>query len=178
MKEKLQKLIKEQIKSVGPSFGAALFLVILAILVADLFYHEKPMIKRGYEIKIAADGSVVKRKPKKTIDLATAMKTADATRGAKLFRKCASCHSAQKGGGNKVGPNLYKVIGRTKGRAPGFKYSEALLAKGGSWSKKSINEFITKPKAYIKGTKMAFAGLKKPQARADVILFLEENSKK
>ena len=105
------------------------------------------------------------------------MITADIDRGAKIFKKCASCHNVGKGEGAKVGPGLYGVVNRAKGVFAGFSYSEALKAKGGVWDRASINQFITKPKDYLPGTKMAFAGLKKPQDRADVILYLEKQAK-
>jgi len=105
------------------------------------------------------------------------MKIADADRGAKIFKKCASCHNVGKGEGAKVGPGLYGVVGRAKGVFAGFSYSDAMKAKGGIWDRDAINQFITKPKEYLAGTKMAFAGLKKPQDRADVILYLEKQAK-
>jgi cytochrome c len=144
-----------------------------ATIVADLFYQPKIAKKRGYEIEIALDGKPVAKKVEKIIDLAELMKIADVDRGAKIFKKCASCHSAGKGEGAKVGPGLYGVVGRAKGIFAGFSYSEAMKTKGGIWDQGSINEFITKPRDYLPGTKMAFAGLKKPQDRADVILYLE-----
>ena len=105
------------------------------------------------------------------------MKIADYDRGAKIFKKCASCHNIIKGEGAKVGPNLYQVVGRARASSFGFAYSEAIKAKGGAWDRDSINQFITKPKDYLPGTKMAFPGLKKPQDRADVILYLDKQGK-
>jgi cytochrome c len=148
-----------------------------ATIIADLFYQPKIVKKRGYEIEIALDGKPVPKKPEKIIDLAELMITADIDRGAKIFKKCASCHNVQKGEGAKVGPGLYGVVGRAKGIFAGFSYSEAMKAKGGIWDRDAINQFITKPKDYLPGTKMAFAGLKKPQDRADVILYLEKQAK-
>ena len=117
------------------------------------------------------------KKVEKPVDLAELMKLADLDRGAKIFKKCASCHNILKGEGAKVGPNLNGVVGRMKGSMAGFTYSGAMKEKGGIWDRESINQFITKPKEYISGTKMAFPGLKKPQDRADVILYLEKQSK-
>jgi cytochrome c len=173
--EKIKKLLTEQFKNLAPAFGISLAMVLFATLATNLFYQPKKDIKRGFEIEISADGKPVVKKAEKIIDLASMMKTADASRGEKIFKKCASCHSAEKGAGNKVGPNLFGVIGRARASVSGFSYSEAIKAKGGAWDKDSINQFITKPKDYIAGTKMAFPGLKKPQDRADVILYLEKN---
>lgn len=166
---KLQELLKNQ----AIAFVLALSLVIFATLFANLTYQPKELKKRGFEIALSADGKPIPKKAEKPVDIEALMKTADLKRGAKLFKKCASCHSANKGGGSKIGPNLYKVVGRKRASFAGFAYSDAMKAKGGSWNRKSISQFIKKPKKYLPGTKMAFPGLKKPQARADIILFLE-----
>ena len=108
------------------------------------------------------------------IDFAVLFKNANVDNGAKVFKKCASCHTVGKGEAAKVGPNLYGILGRKRAGMPGFSYSEAMKAKGGAWDIDSINQFIAKPKDFVAGTKMAFPGLKKPQDRADVILFLQK----
>lgn len=154
------------------AFIIAIAIIAFATLFADITYSPKAMLKRGFEIKIAADGTVVK-KEEKSVDIAALLKTADFDRGAKIFKKCATCHTINKGGANKVGPNLYSVVGRKRAAISSFKYSEAMIKKGGSWSRDDLNLFLTKPKAFVSGTKMGFAGLKKPQDRADAILYLE-----
>lgn len=159
------------------AIASAFLMVAFAIIFADLFYQPKTMVKRGFEIAISANGTAVKKEEAKPIDLATLLQNADFDRGAKISKKCASCHSFNKGGAAKVGPNLYNIIGKNRATMPGFSYSKAMLEKGGSWDKESINQFITKPKDFMPGTKMGFAGLKKPQDRADVILFLEQSAK-
>jgi len=94
--------------------------------------------------------------------------------GKALFQKqCFTCHTTDKGGANKVGPNLWAVVGREKAGHEGFSYSSALKAKGGEWSVEDINHLIFKPTAFVRGTKMAFAGVPKEQDRADVIAFLK-----
>lgn len=180
MKKKLQKIKKDLCfiaKENAPAFLLAIIITSSAILFSQLLYRTKPMIKRGYEIEIGSDGKPVAKKIEKVVDLAELLKLADFDRGAKVFKKCASCHNINKGEGAKVGPNLYGVIGRAKGSMTGFSYSDGLKTKGGAWDRDAINQFITKPKDYISGTKMAFAGLKKPQDRADVILYLEKQAK-
>ncbi len=156
------------------SFALALAVAVVAILFADVTYGPKKMIKRGYEIQLSADGKPVAKKEEKPVDIASLMKNANIENGAKIFKKCATCHNADKGGGNKIGPNLSGVVGRKKAAVSGFNYSEAMSKKSGSWSHDDLNLFLTKPKDYIPGTKMGFAGLKKPQDRADVIFYLEK----
>jgi len=155
----------------------AILVVAFVTIVADLTYRPKLITKRGFEIELSPDGKPVAKKIEAPVVLADLMKIADADRGAKIFKKCASCHNVQKGEGSKVGPALYGVVGRAKGTFAGFSYSDGLKTKGGVWDRESINQFITKPKDYISGTKMAFAGLKKPQDRADVIIYLEQVAK-
>jgi cytochrome c len=171
--KKVQELVKSQIQEKGPAFLLSVAIVAFAVIAANLLYQPKENLKRGFEVAIAVDGVMPEKAEDKSVDLATMMKTADITRGAKIFKKCASCHGVDKGGKSKVGPNLYKVVGRARASFAGFAYSDAMKAKGGKWDAESINQFIYKPKDFVPGTKMAFAGLKKPQDRADVILFIE-----
>jgi len=96
--------------------------------------------------------------------------------GKAVFKKCKACHTASKGGGNRVGPNLWNVVGRKRASAPGFKYSAAMSAKGGAWSYGDLAQFIHKPKAFVKGTKMGFGGLKDEAALANLIAYLRTNS--
>ena len=96
--------------------------------------------------------------------------------GEKIFKKCAACHSIAKGGGNKIGPALWGVIGRKAGAVSDYKYSKAIIAHGKPWSFEEMDGFLKKPKDWIKGTKMSFAGLKNPKERAAVILYMNENS--
>lgn len=102
--------------------------------------------------------------------------SADIAAGEKGFKRCATCHTFTKGGPNKVGPNLFGVVGGAKGSASGFAYSDALKAMAGSWSYEELNAFLTKPKDFLAGTKMTFAGIKKPQDRANIIAFMRQHA--
>ncbi len=102
--------------------------------------------------------------------------SADADAGLKTAKKCTACHVFEKGGQNKVGPALWNIVNTPKGQVAGFAYSEALSGTGGAWDYQSLNAFLYKPKAYIEGTKMNFAGLKKASDRADLIAYLRSLS--
>lgn len=97
-------------------------------------------------------------------------------KGEKLFKKCSACHSYEKGGANKVGPNLWNIINRPKASIQDFTYSKALAEFSGNWGYEELNQFLFKPKEYIQGTKMNFSGLKKEEDRADLLLFLREQA--
>ena len=100
----------------------------------------------------------------------------DATHGEKVFKKCSACHIVAKGGKNLIGPALYGVVGRATASVPNYSYSSALKAHGKNWNFEELNAFLLKPRSYIKGTKMAYAGLRKDKDRASVILYLNDQS--
>lgn len=104
--------------------------------------------------------------------LGVLLASADVAKGEKVFKKCGSCHTVEEGGPNKIGPNLHGILNRDKGADGDFSYSSALVEKGGAWGYEDLDLFLKKPSTYIKGTKMSFAGLKKPEDRADLIAYL------
>ena len=145
-----------------------------------IFYVEKPE-KSAYEVaSIATDASNTSAETSSTSsesgDIMALFASTSAAEGAKVFKKCAACHSIAEGGANKIGPALWGVIGRPAGSVPNYKYSKALAAHGKDWSFEEMNGFLIKPKDWIKGTKMSFAGLKNAKDRAAVILYMNENS--
>ena len=111
-----------------------------------------------------------------TVDISALLASGNIDDGQKVFKKCSACHSVKKGGKNKIGPALYNIIGRDMAELENYKYSKALIAFGKSWTFEEMNSFLIKPQTYIKGTKMAFAGLKKEKDRASVILYMNQNS--
>ncbi|MCE2510765.1 MAG: cytochrome c family protein [Alphaproteobacteria bacterium] len=97
----------------------------------------------------------------------------DPEAGQKVFRKCKVCHTAEKGGPHKAGPNLWNVVGRKKGGAEGFSYSTAMQEAGGTWTEADLNAYLASPKQFLPGNRMAFAGIRKPEDRADLIAYLK-----
>ena len=106
----------------------------------------------------------------------TVLASADAHAGQSAAKVCGACHNFTKGAGAKVGPDLYGVVERDIGKAPGFSYSSALEHKGGKWTFQDLYEWIKNPKAFIPGNKMGFPGIKNPQERANIIAYLDEQS--
>ena len=162
---------------------AAVLMVALLIIgigkVSKIIFHvEKPKTP-GYvvEIEETTKASTVSTEiTEKKVDIAALMALGDVTSGEKIFKKCAACHSIVKGGKNNIGPALYNVVGRQSGAVEDYKYSKALVAHGKVWSFEELNGYLLKPAKWIKGTKMAFAGLRKEKDRASVILYLNKNS--
>ena len=156
----------------------AIILVVGINKVTDvIFYVEKPE-KSAYQVAsvttIASTASA--DTSSETGNIMAIFASTNAAEGAKVFKKCAACHSIAEGGKNKIGPALWGVLGRQAGSLPDYKYSKAMAAHGKKWSFEEMNGFLIKPKDWIKGTKMSFAGLKKPKERAAVILYMNENT--
>ena len=163
---------------------AAILMVALLIIgigkVSDLiFYVEKPETP-GYSVEVeqavAISSDSGSETEKEVIDIAALIAMGDLATGEKVFKKCAACHSIVKGGKNNIGPALYNVVGRKVGAVNDYKYSSALSEYGKNWTFEELNGYLIKPAKWIKGTKMAFAGLRKEKDRASVILYLNKNS--
>lgn len=149
-------------------------IAMLAGFVSHKLYHPEHLEKNAYEIAAAASDTggpaAVEQTEPEPIDVAAG----DIAKGQKLSAVCASCHSFEKGGPNKVGPNLSNIVGGKHAQAAGFAYSDAMKAKAGEkWDYAALNKFLWNPKKAVPGTKMTFLGLKKPEERAAIIKWLE-----
>ena len=162
---------------------AAILLVALLIIgiskVSNIIFHVEKPETPGYAVEINQVSSVsanTEEQIEEKIDISALMAMGDAVSGEKVFKKCAACHSINKGGKNNIGPALYNVVGRKVGGVSDYKYSKALAAYNKNWNFEELNGFLLKPSKWIKGTKMAYAGLRKEKDRASVIKYLNQNS--
>ncbi len=163
-------------KIAGAILGAGLLLMVINEIGNILVHPVTDVSVLGIETE-GADTAVAAAAPaEETEPLPVLLAAGDAESGAKVARKCTACHTFDQGGANKVGPNLWGVIGRTKGAVDGFGYSSAMADHGGDWGYQEMFDFLTKPKDYLPGTKMAFAGLRKPADVADIIAYMRENA--
>ena len=161
---------------------AAILMVALLIIgiskISNIVFHvEKPKTP-GYSVEVEqvsnssqSTTEVVEAK----VDISALMAMGDVSSGEKIFKKCAACHSIIKDGKNKIGPALYNVVGRKVGGVSDYKYSKALAGYEKAWTFEELNGFLLKPAKWIKGTKMAYAGLRKEKDRASIIKYLNQN---
>ena len=155
----------------------ALLIIGIGKLSNIIFYVEKPKTP-GYTIEVeqTSSTSATQTIEEEKVDIAALMALGDASSGEKIFKKCAACHSINKGGAHNIGPALYNVVGRNIGKEPEYKYSKALIEYNKEWNFEELNGFLIKPSKWIKGTKMAYAGLRKETDRASVIKYLNKYS--
>lgn len=166
-----------ELNKVIASILVAGLIAMVAGNLADILYKPKINVKSGYTVEIsgdsvATDSGAVEVK----VDIIALLAKANANNGANLIRKCEICHTFTEGGANKIGPNLWNIVGNKKGHRDDFQYSKALIAKGGTWTYEDLYHMINKPSAFIPGTKMNFIGFKKPEDVADIIAYMRSLS--
>lgn len=148
--------------------------------VARLVFHEAQAGKQAYVIAEGeaqvASAPQTASKPAGPGEISPMLVRADVKKGKRVAKKCASCHTFDKGGKNRIGPNLWNVVGAKPASVAGFGFSSTLKGLGGAWGYEELNRFLYKPRDYAKGTKMSFPGLNSAPARADLIAYLRSLS--
>src|SRR5579884_4142720 len=161
-------------KILGAVLGTCL--VVLALNIgANALYAPPPATKPGFAIAVAKPESTTAPEAKAPeVPLPVLLAKADADKGKTIAKQCQACHTFEKGGPNRVGPNLWNIVDSPRGEdRNGFNFSQAMKSKGGKWTFDELFKFLESPRDYIPGTAMTFAGIKNPQQRADVIAFLD-----
>jgi cytochrome c len=154
----------------GWVLGAGIVALGASIVTGEMFHAERPE-KMGYPIEgVEAEGEGGDAEAEQPI--AAFLQTAEASKGEGVFKKCAACHTINPGGANGLGPNLHGIMGQPVAGKPGFAYSDALKGKGGNWDWDSMSAWLLSPKKFAPGTKMTFAGLSKPEDRANLLVYM------
>ena len=158
---------------------AAILVTVLIVFgigkISDIIFKVNETGIVAYKVEEPARSSS-EAKAESSVEISSLLSLGDVTHGAKVFKKCAACHSINKDGKNKIGPKLYNVVARATGATSDYKYSKALISYNKTWTFEELNSFLIKPAKWIKGNKMGFAGLKNDKDRASVILYLNQNS--
>jgi cytochrome c len=165
-------------KIAGWTLAAAMTVLALVLFTGEIF-HPGKLAKPGYIVEGVEEVAAAGPAPVADKPIEFYLASASVDKGAEVFKKCGACHNAEKGGPNGIGPNLYGVVGGPHDHMPGFSYSDGMMKTSGQkWDWDELNTWLTNPKAFVAGTKMAFAGIAKPEERAAVIAYLNSKSDK
>ncbi len=171
-----------EVNKIIASIIVAILVIVIISYATDIIMNINPDEKKevAYKIDLPEPNSseaTATAQIETSIDpISTLLMNASIEKGEKIYKKCGSCHNYEKGSRNKVGPNLWNIVNRSKASMDGFAYSDALAKSEGIWSYEELAAFVYKPKEYIIGTKMNFAGLKKVEDRANLVFFLRDQS--
>ena len=159
-------------KFVGAICGSLLIFLLIQTAAHAIYNTESETV--AFVIEGVETGGAGGEEAVEDVDVAGLVAAADVAKGETIFKKCAACHKLD--GANAVGPHLNGVVGRQVGSVGDFTYSDPMKAHGGDWTPDNLFHFLANPKKFVPGTKMSFAGLAKPEERADVIAYLEQHA--
>ena len=166
-------------KIAGAVLGTLIFVLVVSFATEAIFEVPKPA-KPGYIVEgvleEASASSAAAPAEEALPDFGTVLPAADAAAGQKISQRCEQCHDLSKGGPNKIGPNLWGVVGRPRATHEGFSYSGAMSADHGTWTLDKLFKFLKSPATMVPGTKMSFAGLRSPQDRINLLAWLRTQS--
>ena len=150
----------------------SLLLILILHMIGTAMFEPGELEHAAFVVEVPDEGAATAGTEEEVPPLGVLLASADVERGKKVAKKCASCHTFDQAGKNKVGPNLWNILGAVKAQVAGFSYSGAMADAGGDWGYTELDAFLANPKAMIKGTKMTFAGLRKAHDRANLIAYL------